>query len=224
VVIPRTSPKNKIDAVREHRAQVELVDARIQTPEERVRELARKHPEAYVANPDEDPFGIKGIASLGKELGMLKWGFDAIVAPIDGGALASGIILGLREARSRIPVIGAEPLAANDAARSFTAGQIVPNPEEPQTMADEARARQLGQATWPILFRSLGGIVEVREEKIAEAVRLLFELANLKTEPTGALAVAALLSRPEQFRGRSVCCVVSAANVDPGAFRTLLAA
>jgi threonine dehydratase len=66
------------------------------------------------------------------------------------------------------------------------------------------------------------GIVEVSEALIAQSVKLLFELANLKAEPTGALAVAALLAEPERFRGQSVCCVVSRGNVDGEVYRTLL--
>ena len=61
----------------------------------------------------------------------------------------------------------------------------------------------------------LAGIIEVAEEQIEEAVRLLFLLANLKVEPTGALSIAALLATPEIFRGKAVCCVVSGGNVDP---------
>ena len=65
-------------------------------------------------------------------------------------------------------------------------------------------------------------IVEVPEEKIAEAVRLLFELANLKAEPTGALTLGAVLTQPELFQGRSVCCVVSGGNVDPALYSRIL--
>jgi threonine dehydratase len=73
------------------------------------------------------------------------------------------------------------------------------------------------------LREGLAGIVEVPEEKIAEAVRTLYSYANLKTEPTGALSVAALLTDPEKFRGQSVCCVVSGGNVDEDVYRGLIA-
>src|SRR5947208_4831395 len=67
------------------------------------------------------------------------------------------------------------------------------------------------------------GIVEVPEEQIKEAVRLLFTLANLKSEPTGALAIGALLTDPGSFRDRRVCCVISGGNVDPEVYRAILA-
>ena len=118
--------------------------------------------------------------------------------------------------------MGVEPLLANDAARSLAAGRIIVNDTEPQTIADGVRTVSLGEHNWHVLREGLKGIVEVTEEQIKAAVRLLFSLANLKAEPTGALSVAALLARPDLFRDRSVCCVVSGGNVDPAVFRSLL--
>ncbi|WP_085215324.1 pyridoxal-phosphate dependent enzyme [Methylomagnum ishizawai] len=82
--------------------------------------------------------------------------------------------------------------------------------------------RALGRHNWEILREGLAGIVEVPEAWIAEAVRLLFAVAHLKAEPTGALGLAALLAEPGRFRGASVCCVVSGGNVDPEVYRRLL--
>jgi threonine dehydratase len=128
----------------------------------------------------------------------------------------------VRRAGRAIGVIGAEPLLANDAARSLRAGHIVVNEAEPQTIADGARTVSVGQHNWALIKDGLSKIVEVPEENIIEAVRLLFLLANLKAEPTGALAVGALLTEPEYFEGRSVCCVVSGGNVDPEVYRGIL--
>jgi threonine dehydratase len=145
------------------------------------------------------------------------------VAPVGGGGLTSGILTGLRRAgREAIKVIGAEPALANDAARSLREGRIVANETEPQTLADGARTVSLGRHNWPILKDGLAGIVEVPEENIVRAVRLLFELANLKAEPTGALSLGALLTDPERFAGRSVCSVISGGNVDTAVYRELL--
>ena len=80
----------------------------------------------------------------------------------------------------------------------------------------------LGENNWEILKDGLETIVEVPEDDIVEALRLLFSHANLKAEPTGALGVGALLTDPERFRDRSVCCVVTGGNVDPDVYRRLL--
>lgn len=114
-------------------------------------------------------------------------------------------------------------MIANDASRSLKAGHIVRNETEPQTIADGARTLCVGDHNWAIIREGLSKIVEVPEDRIKEAVRLLFSLANLKAEPTGALSLAAVLTEPELFRGRSVCCVVSGGNVDPEVFSSILA-
>lgn len=225
IVMPSTSAEVKVQAVREYGGQVEPVDVRMKSRAERVQELARQHPEAYVASAYDDPLVIEGNSSLGSELAALSRPMDCVVAPVGGGGLTSGIIQGLRQsarASQKIQVIGAEPAIANDAARSLKAGEIVRNESEPQTIADGARTLSLGKHNWAILRDGLAGIVEVPEENIAEAVRLLFALANLKVEPTGALGVGALLTEPERFRNRSVCCVISGGNVDRGVYRELL--
>lgn len=222
VVMPTTSAKVKVEAVREFGAQVELVDVNVTSRAERVDELAREFPEAYIASAYDDPLVIEGNASLGRELADYDGAFDEIVAPIGGGGLSSGIIKGLRDRGKQVPVVGAEPLLGNDAAESLRAGRIICNESEPQTIADGARTVSLGAHNWAILKDGLKEIVEVPEEKIIEGVRLLFEFANLKAEPTGALSIGALLTRPGRFRGRSVCCVVSGGNVDPAVYTTII--
>ncbi|HET9177794.1 MAG TPA: threonine/serine dehydratase [Terriglobia bacterium] len=222
VVMPSNSSQVKVNAVRGYGGKVELVDVTAQPRWDRVWELAKEHPDAYVASPYDDPYVIEGNSSLGRELAALEYNLDGIVVPIGGGGLASGVVAGLREAKHSVPVIGAEPLLANDAALSLKEGQIVSNESEPQTIADGARTISLGDRNWEILSTGLQKIVEVPEEKIAEGLRVLFSLANLKVEPTGALAVGAILTEPKSFADQTVCCVVSGGNVDPQVYSRLL--
>jgi threonine dehydratase len=221
VVMPHNSAAVKIDAVRAYGGIVDLIDTRTISRAERVRQLAASDPAAHVASAYDDVNVIEGNSSLGAELAALP--VDDVVAPVGGGGLTAGLVLGLRRAGSAAAVVGAEPLLGNDAARSLRAGHIVVNEGEPQTLADGARTVSLGERNWAVLQGGLAGIVEVPEEALREAVRLLFALANLKAEPTGALSLAALLCAPERFRGRRVCCVVSGGNVDPAVFRELIA-
>lgn len=223
IVMPSTSAQVKIDAVREHGGEVDLIDVRKTSREARVAELAGNNPDAYLASAYDDPLVIEGNASLGAELAALDREFDFVIAPIGGGGLTSGIITGLEAGGSRAKVVAAEPLMANDAARSLRSGHIVVNESEAQTIADGARTVSIGHHNWAVLKDAVSGIIEVPEENIREGVRLLFSLANLKAEPTGALAIGALLTEPEFFRGRRVCCVISGGNVDPEVYRTILA-
>jgi len=222
IVMPATSAKVKVDAVRGYGGQVEFVDVRVTSRQQRVAELSREHPDAYVASAYDDPLVILGNSSLGREIGNLDRRIDVVVSPIGGGGLSSGIITGIRETGKQIQVIGAEPHVGNRAARSLRAGKLITLEEEPPTIADGARTLSLGKHNWEILRTGLAGIVEAGEDDIREAVRLLFHLANLKVEPTGALSVAALLASPQRFKGKSVCCVASGGNVDEKVYAEIL--
>jgi threonine dehydratase len=225
IVMPETSARVKIDAVRGYGGDVELIDTARITREARVAELASANPDAYVASAYDDDYVIAGNATLAHELARVNSPtFDAIVAPIGGGGLTSGLITGLASAGCPIPVIGAEPLLANDAAESMRAGRIVTNDTESATIADGARTRSVGRRNWAILQPRLRGIVEVPESAIAQAVLELFTYANLKAEPTGALSLAAVITDPEKFKDKHICCVISGGNVDPDVYARLIQA
>lgn len=223
IVMPDTSAQVKIDAVREYGAEADLINVDAVSRASRVEELACAFPDAFVASAYDDACVIAGNASLGIELEAVADQVDAVIAPIGGGGLASGLVTGFCHAGKNVEVFGAEPLLANDAARSLRAGQLLKNDSEPQTIADGTRTVSLGKLNWEILRSGLRDIIEAPEEAIKEATRLLFTYANLKAEPTGALSVAALLAAPDRFRDRSVCCVISGGNVDPAVYRDLLA-
>ena len=224
VVMPDTAPSIKVDAVREYGAEVDLVDVNVKGRLDRLNELAREYPEAYVASPYDDPLVIEGNAGLAEELFALGLDLDYIIAPIGGGGLTSGLVTAVKRSGRKTEVLAAEPTLANDAAQSFRAGHIVAQPTESATIADGARMLQLGDNTWEILSHGLAGVIEVSEEEIKEGVRLLFLLANLKAEPTGALALGAVLADLERFKGKRVCCVISGGNADPAVYAQLVAA
>ncbi len=221
VVMPHDSARVKVDAVRDYGATVDLIDVREVSRTERLQRLAAEVGDAYVASGYDDPLIIEGNASLGNELLALGRRFDALIVPVGGGGLISGILTSF--ARANYQVFGAEPALGNDAAQSLREGRLVVNENEPRTIADGARTVGLGQHNWAIIREQVAGIIEVSEEQIREGVRLLYDLANLKAEPTGALAIGALLAAPNQFRDREVCCVVSGGNVDPVVYRECIA-
>ena len=222
IVMPSTSSRVKIEAVGGYGARVDLIDTRQISRADRVAELQRESPAAYIASAYDDEYVIQGNASLGRELARLDPLPETVIVPIGGGGLASGMIRGLAESSAHMEVVGAEPALANDAALSLKAGRIVRNESEPPTLADGARTVSVGEMNWAILSQGLSRIVEVSEEDICTALRLLFRAANLKAEPTGALSVGALLSDPQSFQGRRVCCVISGGNVDPELYARLL--
>ena len=223
VVMPSGAPRVKVDAVREYGAEVDLIDVTRKPRLERLREIAKESPDAYVASPYDDPFVIEGNATLGSELLAMDLDLDFIVAPIGGGGLTSGLVKAVQASGRKTKVIAAEPLLSNDAALSFRAGHIVALPKESDTIADGARVLRIGDLNWEILSQGLAGVIEVSEDQIKQGLRLLFALANLKAEPTGALSIGAVLAQPDQFRGKRVCCVISGGNADPALYAKLVA-
>jgi threonine dehydratase len=222
IVMPSTSSKVKIDAVRGYGGIVDLIDTRLVSRADRVAQLAASRPGARVVSAYDDELVIDGNASLGDELAACGYRFDCLIVPIGGGGLAAGILRGLRRSGYSADVYAAEPFIANDAARSLRAGRIVANDSEPNSIADGARTLSVGKCNWPILQAGLSDILEVSEPNIEEGVRLLYSTANLKVEPTGALAVAALASFRGLFYGRKVCCIVSGGNVDPNLYAQII--
>ncbi len=221
VIMPATSSKTKQAAIRAYGGTVELMDISVTTRLQRAAEMMEEHPDAFFAPPYDHYRVVAGNSTLGKEifekLVTVAGGerpIDAVVCPIGGGGLISGIIVARDILAPDVEVIGAEPLLGNDAARSLREGRLVSLDHEPMTMADGTRTLSVGNLNWEIISKGVKRIVEVPEEKIGAGVRTLYGYANLKAEPTGALSVGAMLTQPEMFAGKRVCCVVSGGNVD----------
>jgi threonine dehydratase len=221
VIMPETSARVKIDAVRSFGAFVDLIEIAKIARSARVEQLKSGMPDAYYASPYDDQFVIDGNSTLGDEIAERE--FDAVIVPIGGGGLISGMVNGLTRNRSKTVVVGAEPLLGNDAARSLREGRLLKNETEPMTLADGARTVSVGELNWPIIRDNIKEIIEVSEERIAEAMRTHFQFANLKCEPTAALSLGAILENRERWKEKKVCVIVTGGNVDAPLFAKLIA-
>ncbi len=220
VIMPHNSAQVKVDAVRAFGATADLIDVSVVSRGERLAQLAAERPDAYLASAYDDQFVIDGNSTLGDELA--KHDFDTVIVPVGGGGLISGIVQSFCRHGKMTSVVGAEPLMANDAARSLHSGTLVANDAEPQTIADGTRTLSLGKMNWPIVRDGVREILEVSEDNIKTALKLYFGLANLKSEPTGALSLGAVLEKPDIFADKKVCVVVSGGNVDPSVYADLI--
>jgi threonine dehydratase/serine racemase len=157
---------------------------------------------------------IAGQGTVALELLEQAPDLDAVVAPVGGGGLVAGLCVAGQGLSPALRVFAAEPLGADDAARSKAAGTLLPQ-TGPRTMAD-GLLTGLGDLTWPLLRDRVECVVTVREEEIVAAMRLVWERAKLVIEPSAAVAVAAVLSA--EFRAleglRRVGVVLSGGNVD----------
>lgn len=221
VVMPSTSAQVKIAAVQSYGGMIDLIDVRKTSRNDRVQHLLVEQPGAFHAQAYDDYRVVAGNSTLSKEI-LSAADFDVLVVPVGGGGLCSGQIIARDHLHASTEVIGAEPLPGNDAARSLRSGQLVRNEHEPGTIADGARTLSLGALNWEILKQGIADIIEVPDVLTLEALRSYFLYANLKVEPTGALSLGALLTQPERFHGKRVCCIVSGGNVDPEVYAKAL--
>ncbi|HEX9134107.1 MAG TPA: pyridoxal-phosphate dependent enzyme [Ktedonobacteraceae bacterium] len=223
VVMPDTSAQVKIAAVQSHGGIVDLIDVRKISRNDRVQQLLTDQPGAFYAQAYDDYRIVAGNSTLSKEI-LSAGDFDVLVVPVGGGGLCSGQIIARDHLHARAEIIGAEPLPGNDAARSLRSGQLIQNEHEPDTIADGARTLSLGLLNWEIIRRGIADILEVPDAVTLDALRRYFLYANLKVEPTGALSLGALLTQPERFHRKRVCCIVSGGNVDPVVYARALSA
>ena len=221
VVMPATSAQVKVEAVQSHGGIVDLIDVQKVSRNERVQQLLNEQPGAFNAQAFDDYRVVAGNSTLGMEI-LNTGAFDVVLVPVGGGGLSSGQVVARDHARAPTEIVGAEPQPGNDAARSLRGGTLIYNEQEPATVADGARTLGLGRLNWEILQGGLADIIEVPDDTTLEALRQYFRYVNLKVEPTGALSLGALMTAPERFQGKRVCCIVSGGNVDPAVYAKAL--
>lgn len=213
IVMPKNAPAVKRAAVVGYGATV--IDCE-PTLAARESECARVQSEtgATLIHPFDNADVIAGQGTALVELLEQSSDLDAVVTPVGGGGLLSGTCIAAAHLKSNLRVFGAEPLAADDAARSLRSGAWQP-PTSPSTIADGLKT-SLGELTWPIIRQQVERIITVTEPEIVAAMRLAWERAKLLIEPSSAVAIAAVLT-PE-FRDlsglRRVGVILSGGNVD----------
>jgi threonine dehydratase len=137
---------------------------------------------------------------------------EIIVAPIGGGGLMSGTSTTVKGLKKNIKVIGAEPLNANDAWKSFTTGILTPS-VNPLTVAD-GLLTSLSELTYTIIRKNVNIIFTVKEESIIECMLLVWERMKIIIEPSSATVLAVVKENPDYFKGKKTGLIFSGGNVD----------
>jgi threonine dehydratase len=227
VVVPLGTPLAKRDRMLAEGAELIEIDAGSEERRARAEALAAER-DLELVPPYDDDRVIAGQGTIGLELIDQVPDLAAVLTPVSGGGLASGIAAAVRRLKPGVRLIGVEPELAADARESLARGRIVTWPAErtARTVADGARSQALGRRTFAHLVALIDGIVTVTEDEIVEAVRILARDARIVAEPTGALAPAALLFRRAELgldqRAGPAVAIVSGGNVDPEHYRRLL--
>ena len=220
IVMPSDAPAIKRRRVEEDGAQVVVVGPASDERRRVAEELAVSRGFSIIPPYDDDAI-IAGQGTAGLELMEDLPDVAAVVVPIGGGGLASGVAAAVKGLSPSTLVIGVEPELAADARDSLAAGHVVAWPAEQasRTIADGTRTQSIGQLNFAHLSRLLDGIVTVSEAEIAAAVRLAAEEARLVVEPSGALPVAAMRFHAHEagLAGLDgpIVGVISGGNVDP---------
>jgi threonine dehydratase len=221
VVMPNNAPATKRAATEEYGARVREYDPKTASREDIARRLQSEH--GYTMIPPFDHVDViagQGTAALEifEELG----GLDMVLVPCGGGGLLSGSAIATKGMEPRCRVVGVEPELADDAAKSFSS-KILHRVVNPPTIADGTRTESLGELTFPLILEYVDEMTTVSEASIMEAVRFLFYRMKLVVEPSGALGLAALLSRRVIPHGR-VGVILSGGNIDGPTMKAILSA
>jgi len=215
IVMPRTAPSIKKNAVKGYGAQITFCEPTLEVRESTLADVVKKTGAAFV-HPYNDPRVIAGQGTAARELLEEVPQLDAIIAPVGGGGLLSGTAISARTIRPGIRVFAAEPVNADDAARSFAEGRILPS-VSPHTIAD-GLLTSLGTLTFAIIREKVDHIYTVSEDNIIRAMQLIFERMKIVIEPSSAVALGIILEHSEAFSGKydHVGIILSGGNVDLG--------
>jgi threonine dehydratase len=229
VVMPSDAPEIKRERVAADGAEIVIVGTASDERQAVAERLAAERGLAIIPPFDDDRV-IAGQGTVGLEIAEAMADVSAVLVPVGGGGLASGVAAAVRALAPSARVIGVEPELAADAQASLVAGRIVAWPAEQvsRTIADGTRTQALGRRTFAHLSALLDSIVTVTEAEIAAAVRLAAEVSRLVVEPSGALSIAALAFRSAELglegADGPVVAVVSGGNVDPERYLEFLRA
>ena len=214
IVMPKDAPTVKQAATRGYGAEVILYDRNETTREKLAQTLAQQR-SLKIIPPFDHPHIIAGQGTTALELIQEVGELDLLLVCCGGGGLISGCAIATKALLPNCQIIGVEPEQADDATRSFHS-KTLHTIDNPDTIADGARTRSLGEITFPLVLNYVDDMVTVSEEAIIRTMFFLWERLKIVVEPTGVLAAAALLEGVVKAPGARVGVVISGGNVDLG--------
>ena len=219
IVMPIDAAAVKVEAVKSYGAEVVQIG---RTSVERLTYAAERAAKDGMVEipPSDHPDIIAGQATCGSEM-IAECRPDVMVVPTGGGGLFAGVCLAAHHAAYGAKVYGVETETGNDTWLSMQARKRV-RIGLPDTMADGIRTVEPGALTFAINLEHSGGVVLVTDQEIRETVKFLFARMKLVAEPTGAVALAAVLFRKLPAEGRTIAAVLSGGNVDPALYAQLI--
>jgi threo-3-hydroxy-L-aspartate ammonia-lyase len=218
ILMPEDAPAAKREATRGYGAEIVTYDRWTENREEIGVRLADER-DLELVRPYDDPLVMAGQGTVALELLDAAPDLDVLIAPVGGGGLIAGCSTVAKSLVPGIRVVGVEPEAGDDTARSLATGERV-QVEVPRTIADGLQAAEPGELTFAVNRERVDEVVLVSDAEIVDAMTFLFDRMKLVVEPSGAVGVAALLAG--RVRGERVGVVISGGNVGASRFAELV--
>jgi threonine dehydratase len=215
IVMPRTTPQIKVDAVRDLGGKVVLHGDNYDAAYAHARELEKKQRLTFV-HPYDDPDVIAGQGTIAMEILKQHTGsLDAVFVPVGGGGLIAGIAVYIKQVRPEVKIIGVEPEDADAMDRSLKAGRRVVL-DHVGIFADGVAVRSVGEETFRLCKQYVDEMVIVSNDEICAAIKDIFEDRRSILEPAGALAYAGLkrYAQKKRLRNKNLVAIASGANVN----------
>ena len=211
IVMPKTAPTVKINAVKAYGGIITFCEPTLQAREDGVKQIMNKTDASFI-HPYDNDHVIAGQATAAKELIEDQQGLQTIICPVGGGGLLAGTILASNYYGKNISIYAGEPEGADDAYQSIKAGRIIPS-NKPTTIAD-GLLTSLGSRNFEIIKNGVKAILLVNDQEIISAMQLIWERLKIIVEPSCAVPLAAILKYKSTFENQHIGLILSGGNVD----------
>ena len=221
ILMPLDAPVIKIAGVKGFGGEVVPFDRYAEDRDALLHDLAERDGRVIV-HPYDDPLIMAGQGTCAAELIDEVGPLTHLLVCVGGGGLIAGCATAAKALSPDCKVIGVEPETGNDVQRSLQTGQRITIPV-PETIADGQQTTAPGKLTFPIMQQRVDAVVTVSDQEIIEAMRFAFERLKIVLEPSGACALAAVLTNKTDLRGGRAGVVLTGGNVDLNRFAALVA-
>jgi threonine dehydratase len=213
IIVPTTTPHVKVEGIRRWGADLILFGDCYDEAEAHAKQLAKKDGCAYIS-PYDDELVITGHGTAGLEIVESLPNVDAIIVPVGGGGLISGVSIAAKGLKPNIEIVGVQSEASPVMFESLKAGKIVKVSKRKTIAEGLSGSVEKGSLTFEIAKHCIDRILLVKEETIRKAVYVLCTQERIVAEGSGAAAVAPLLENKALFRGKTVACLITGGNID----------
>ncbi len=211
IVMPENAPRIKKLAVAGYGARIYYCPPTLEAREQTLHKVVQETGAVFI-HPYDNVRVIAGQGTVALELLEQMPSPDIIIAPVGGGGLLSGTAIAVKKLSPHTRVIGAEPAGADDAARSFHTGQLMPS-VDPHTIAD-GLLTSLSERTFTIIRHYVDDILTAKDETIIRAMRMIWERMKIIVEPSAAVPLAVVIENPEIFNNKTTGIILSGGNAD----------